>query len=314
MMLAKSEELIFDRNQSILSIRSKAELVEMAAELFGREGTCARLEIPPAVLRRFIKSIARHYKSNHYHNFHHAVDTINTVGWMVTQPRLRDNLPELHRYVLMISGLVHDAGHPGHNNQWEVNTNSALAKRYQDASVLENYSLEIARELMADREFNVFSNHNGKSLEGAQEILNDLVLATDFALHRGFLDEFIDWLDNKPQDFSDPRFLSLVSRAVMKAADIANTSKNFVHAKYWGLRVMKEFWAQGWLEKEHNLPVGPLNDPDTVRLNSAQAGFIKFAALELFDLLGRVEPNIGVMADTLRTNLHLYEILAEADS
>jgi hypothetical protein len=72
---------------------------------------------------------------------------------------------------------------------------------------------------------------------------------------------------------------------------------------------MMEFWAQGVREKEGNLTVGPMNDPERVKLNAAQAGFIKFASMELFTLLRRVDPGLGEMVETLGANLEIYEEL-----
>jgi hypothetical protein len=138
-------------------------------------------------------------------------------------------------------------------------------------------------------------------------IVEDIVLATDFAVHRQFLDDFREYLATHRQDFSDDAFASWVCRALMKAADIANVSKPFPQAQVWGQRVMMEFWAQGVMEKRYCLPVGPLNDPETVQINAAQAGFIRFAALDLFELLRQVEPEIGEMVEHLRTNMSHYE-------
>ena len=94
---------------------------------------------------------------------------------------------------------------------------------------------------------------------------------------------------------------------LIKAADISNTSKPFRQAKVWGRRVMNEFWAQGRKEKKLNLPVGPLNDSEKSEFNSAQAGFIKFAAYELFALLSRVEKKTEDMVGALQRNQTIYE-------
>ena len=138
------------------------------------------------------------------------------------------------------------------------------------------------------------------------------MLATDFAVHRRFLDDFAAYLDTAERDFSDPLYLSWISRALMKAADIANTTKPFTEAMRWGKRVMMEFWAQGVMEKRNNFSVGPLNDPETVKLNSAQAGFIRFAVKELFELLARVDPGFELLVDTLNENMATYDELAKS--
>lgn len=298
---------IYDRNPSILAMRNKRELVDYAEALFRQEGSAEQLGVDPRKLREFIRTVSRHYRENPYHNFHHAVDTVNTVGWMISRPVLQDRLPVDYRFVLMVTALIHDLDHPGHNNQWEVQTQSELASRYENAAVLEKHSCDLTLELLADPALDLLHPFGEERRQDCLQLLREIVLATDFAQHRQFLDDFREYLAGHPHDFGDREFLSWLCRALMKAADIANTSKPFPEAELWGRRVMMEFWAQGVLEKEHNLPVGPLNDPETVQLNAAQAGFIRFAALELFELLAGVDPALAEMVHNLRDNMAAYE-------
>jgi len=44
---------------------------------------------------------------------------------------------------LMIAACVHDVGHPGTSNTFQVSTESELALQYNDISVLENYHAAI---------------------------------------------------------------------------------------------------------------------------------------------------------------------------
>ena len=180
-------------------------------------------------------------------------------------------------------------------------------------AVLERHSFQVMLGIMSDPRYDLFEHLPPQTAEMWRNILSDIILATDFAMHRNFLDEYKVYMSSHEADFSDPVFLSWVTRALMKGADIANTSKPFPQAKVWGKRVMLDFWAQGAAEKEHNFPVGPLNDPETVRLNAAQAGFIKFAALELFELLAELDPGLAPMVTTLKDNLVLYEDRADSE-
>ena len=298
---------IFDRNPAILAMRTKLELVDYVDGLFQQEGSAARLGVDPDCLSAFIRKVSRHYRENPYHNFHHAVDTVNTVGWMISRPVLAARLPTHYRFLLMLTALIHDVEHPGNNNQWEVQTQSALAQRYENVAVLEKHSYAVTLKIMADPAYDLLLPFGRAKAESWLRLVEEVVLATDFAMHRQFIEDFKAYLSAHPHDFDDPLYLSWVSRAIMKAADIANTSKPFSEAKVWGQRVMMEFWAQGVMEKQANLPVGPLNDPETVQLNAAQAGFIRFAAMELFELLAGVDPGLQEMVDNLRSNLNVYE-------
>ena len=302
----------FERNPSILSMLTKTQLVDFVERLFINQGSIESFSLDTKNLRRFIEKTSHHYRENPYHNFHHAVDTVNTIGWMFSLPVFHQHLPKHHKFLLLFTALIHDIEHPGHNNQWEIYIQSALAKKYQNEAVLEKHSLDVTRDILSNPKYIFLENVEEETVADWMNTIEELVLATDFAVHRRFLDDFGAYLESHEPDFSNPQFLSWISRALMKAADIANTSKPFPEAMVWGKRVMLEFWAQGVMEKSNNFPVGPLNDPETVKLNAAQAGFIRFAVLELFQLIARVEPGFQLLVDTLNTNLAIYDEMAQS--
>ena len=61
------------------------------------------------------------------------------------------------RFALIISAIVHDLDHPGHNNNYEVNSHSELAIMYNDKSVLENHHCAAATMLMKRTSANILS-------------------------------------------------------------------------------------------------------------------------------------------------------------
>ncbi|MBI4084005.1 MAG: 3',5'-cyclic nucleotide phosphodiesterase [Candidatus Lambdaproteobacteria bacterium] len=302
----------FRLNTPILSVRSRAGLVRFAMQVFGAEGSAGRLNVRPALLEAFVNEVGRRYRRNPYHNFHHAMDVTNTVAWLNTRPMFARHLSDFHRYLLLVAALVHDVEHPGNNNQWEVSTQSPLAKAYANRSVLENHSLHVTFELIENPACDVLAPLGETRRAEAVRVLNELLIATDFAFHQEFLQRFEQRLQSGPIDFADPEFLSLVLRGIIKAADIANSAKPFPQAQVWGRRVMHEFWAQGDNEKRRRLPVGPLNDREKVDMSTAQVGFIKFAAMRLFELLSVVEPALTGCVEHLHRNAHTYERMRAA--
>ena len=113
----------------------------------------------------------------------------------------------------------------------------------------------------------------------------------------------------KAQDYAalGEVFADLIMGSLIKAADIANTTKPFYLAKFWGKRVMQEFWRQGAQEKARRLEIGPLNDPESMDVNAAQAGFIKFACMGLFELLNKLEGDFDELVGILNQNVIEYE-------
>lgn len=308
--LVQPRAMEFDITLPVLSIRSKHGLTELMESIFIEEGSARELGIDGGVLRAFTKQVGKHYYPNPYHNFHHAVDAANTMGWLLTRPEFKQNLSPWNRFLLLVSTLVHDLEHPGNDNQWEVKSGTKLAARYRNLSVLENHSVSVTRELLNDKRFDIFTNLNEEIRQDAIDKIMEYVLATDFARHQDFLDRLGIAINGGALDYSDAEFLSLICGSLIKAADIANTAKPYHLARPWAIRVMREFWTQGQREKKLHLEVGPLNDPETINVYAAQAGFIKFACLELFELLSRIEADISDLVDTLKENVMRYERFA----
>ena len=297
------------RNIRVFAMRRREELVNHTLALFEREGSATKVGANWPKLVNFVDRCSGLYHANPYHNWHHAVDVTHTMAWMVTRPVLRESIPPVDAFWLLIASVAHDLDHPGHNNQWEINIHSSRADKYANLAVLEHHSLDLAIGMMAEPDFRFIETMSDADVQRGRDLLRELILATDFAIHKDFLGAFTAAIHEYPakRNFSDPEFTLMVLKALIKAADIANTTKPFAQAKMWGLRVMEEFWAQGRLEKAQSFPVGPLNDEERVDLNQAQAGFIRFAAMDLFDLLAKIEPNMKVLVKSLHDNVSLYQ-------
>jgi len=300
------------RNLRVFALRTREELVEHVLHLLEREGSARRVGADPDKLARFIDRCSHLYHRNPYHNWHHAVDVTHTMAWMLTRPVLHAQIPAVDAFWLMICAVAHDLDHPGHNNQWEMNIRSPRAAKYNNQAILENHSIDLAADLLAEPELRFCDTMSAADQARGRELMRELILATDFAIHKDFLTTFAAAVNDSPprQDFRAPGFERLVLKALIKAADIGNTAKPFPQAKIWGLRVMEEFWAQGRLEKARSFPVGALNDEERVELNQAQAGFILFAAMSLFELLAKVDPAMTEMVTTLKDNVARYQVLA----
>lgn len=301
----------FDLSLPILSIRSRLRLTEMVHAMFAREGSAEQVGVDKAVLDRFIDEISRGYRPNPYHNLNHATDALNTMGWFVTRPTFARNFTPWIRFLLMVSTLVHDVDHPGNDNQWEIKTQSSLAHRFDNKSVLEQRSVEVTRQLLSREPTNLFRHLPAEQQREGMALIEQYVLATDFARHQDFLERLGKCLASGGPDYDNEHSRSLIACSLIKAADIANTAKPYHLARPWGSRVMQEFWAQGFREQAQHLEVGPLNDASAINVYAAQAGFIKYACLELFELLSQVEEEISVMVNQLRENISRYESTAE---
>ncbi|ORX77499.1 HD-domain/PDEase-like protein [Anaeromyces robustus] len=101
-------------------------------------------------LLKFIANIRSTYNDVPYHTFRHAADVCFVTYYMFTE--LRSNIylkySRLEIIGLLISALGHDMYHPGYNNLFQINTKSELAIKYNNKSVLEQYSADSLVELI----------------------------------------------------------------------------------------------------------------------------------------------------------------------
>lgn len=104
---------------------------------------------------------------------------------------------------MLISGAMHDLDHPGHNNLFEINSDSPLSLTYNDKSVLENYHLYFFFNLLSNDQLNIFGD---KDIDHQKKIRRSFIvniIATDMTNHKADI-ERLNWLfDSKePNEFT----------------------------------------------------------------------------------------------------------------
>lgn len=108
-----------------------------AFALFTQHDLIRKFNIDEAKLKRFLTIIEDGYDSrNPYHNSIHASDVLQTLNYFITKGGLSQFSTELDILAALLAAIIHDYAHPGLNNQFHVNTQSELAVRYNDKSVI----------------------------------------------------------------------------------------------------------------------------------------------------------------------------------
>ena len=72
---------------------------------------------------------------------------------------------------------------------------------------------------------------------------------------------------------------------VVHAADISQQCRTFDLAHDWTYLLFAEFFKQGDLEKDQNLPISMLCNRETTNVAAAQPGFISFVVMPLFSIV-----------------------------
>jgi len=245
-------------------------------------------------------------------HFRHAFDVTHTIYLLLTNSRAADFLSYLEILAVLVAAIVHDLGHPGLNNNFQIATCSPLALRYNDRSVLENYHCSLAFALLKKSENDIFC---GLSEEQRKEVRNLMIvgiLATDLAHHMEITAGWNSCIGKFSKE--DKTHRSLLLQVLLKAADISNPGKPFEIAKYWATMVQEEFFGQGDLEKEKEFQVSPFMDRETPALPKMQINFIDYLVAPLFGSLREVLPKLQLVCERLEENRKMWKSILESDS
>lgn len=80
-----------------------------------------------------------------------------------------------------------------------------------------------------------------------------------------------------------------------------------MEAKCWAEALVDEFSNQGDLERELGLPVLAVNDRGKVSLEDFQLGFIRHVAINLFQSVANVIPEMTYCVDYMQQNAKIWE-------
>jgi len=261
-----------------------------------------QFSIDSAKTLRMLSSLEeRYHVSNAYHNAAHAADVTNTVLYWL-RLRTSSGLADLNateRMAALCAAAAHDVGHTGKANRFHVSAETPLAMLYNDQSVLENMHCCILFLILHADSSNILAGLEAATRATFRAVVVDMILATDLAKHfnmvsrfkREFLSTPIDAGDS-PKDAKKPDgetrpHLDAPQRKellgfMLKASDVAGSSKPFELHAQWSMRILAEFFAQGDAERDLGLPCSPFCDRQTTNVSESQGGFFDFIVSPLY--------------------------------
>ena len=209
------------RGQNQSEAQSPAELLELAQNIAGdkmvveevaelislpafNESTTAlaesKVELSDAVvsqIQAYVTTIARMYQDNPFHNFEHASHVTMSVSKLLSRivaPQASQTDKNLHdhtygitsdpltQFAVVLSALIHDVDHRGVPNFLLVKEDAELADLYQNKSVAEQNSVDMAWDALMIGDFEdlrrcIFKDET--ELRRFRQLLVNSVIATD---------------------------------------------------------------------------------------------------------------------------------------
>lgn len=267
-------------------------------------------------LKLFVKDVCENYNKVSYHNFYHATHILHTTYMLLEQCDLFTKLNPHVSFSILISALVHDIGHPGNNNLFEINTCSELACRYNDLSVLEQYHCHLAFELI--KQYNLFENYSNDEFIICRKTIINAILGTDMANHRS-IHETMKLKKETGFNFDSIDDQYLIAKIFVHASDIGNPIQDHELCETWARKVSYEFYLQTEKEKEKGLkPFTSFNINSATSFYSHEMKYITYVCkpywetiselfIELKPLYVQINSNYTQYAETLNELEKYYD-------
>lgn len=298
-------EEIFTINLNVLEIDDTCVLRNVVCYIF--KTFFEKMEynkINPINLKNFVKDVCSKYNDVSYHNFYHATHIIHTTYLLLDTCNLFDKLNTHILFSILLSALVHDIGHPGNNNLYEINTCSELACRYNDLSVLEQYHCHLAFELI--KKHNLFENYTNEEYIICRKTIISSILGTDMANHKSIL-ESINHKKVHKFNFDSIDDQYLLSKVFVHAADIGNPIQSYNNCEEWARKVSFEFHSQVEKEKEIGLkPFTSFNINSISSFYSHEIRYINFVCKPYWESLSDIFIPLKVYYNQICSNLLIY--------
>uniref|UniRef100_A0A7S3YAY4 PDEase domain-containing protein n=1 Tax=Heterosigma akashiwo TaxID=2829 RepID=A0A7S3YAY4_HETAK len=305
-----------------------ALLLDVLHHLFAAAGAGAALQVTQNAFDPVFAALKSKYLPNPYQNWRHGVDVCFATFQLARAARSRAFVSPAEQACLLLAALAHDAGHPGLNNAFLVNTQNKLAVTYNDVSPLENMHSSVLFEILKEPETNVLVKLDKETFTSVRKLMVQAILGTDMKSHFAQINQI-----NALQEKHGGEFLAFHAGEVpapeclretsehklflvemlLHSADISGPVKPPAISKAWADLVIQEFFAQGEEEKSLGMPASPMMDKDTTNIPNMQMGFIEFVVSPLYFGMARLFPDMAGCLDAMLENHEVYRALKEEE-
>ena len=251
-----------------------------------------------------IEIIYLNYQQNPFHNFSHGFAVCQLLYALSERnSKFQSYLTVKEEAILLLCALAHDINHPGVNNGFMINSKHAVAERFSNTAVLENYHAATLLDLL---------NHPLLHLEidtQEKEKIIMIILATDMTQHKQVIETFSE----ASKDYSKENPLHRMSfmRMLLHGADISNPALAFELATVWSLKIIQEFNLQVWKEEQLSIPVSEFMriGNDIGKIKRSQIVFIDMFIYPLWKAISEFLPNTTDLVENIENNRKNWELL-----
>jgi class 3 adenylate cyclase len=277
MSILKRDGIVLDEFKEVITLPAYTDAGAHATE---KDATVVVSDVVNKQLRNYVGTIAELYRDNAFHNFEHAshvtMSCVKLLSRIVAPDKKQfDEGGDIHKclhdytygitsdpltqFAVVLSGLMHDVDHTGVPNAQLVKERASIAIVYQNKSVAEQNSIDIAWNLLMEKDFidlrrAIYTSVN--ELQRFRQLVVNTVLATDI------MDKDLKDLRNArwnkafsetaTDEFDHDRKATIVIEHLIQASDVAHTMQHWHIYRKWNARLFEEMYTaylQGRAEK-----------------------------------------------------------------
>ena len=249
-------------------------LPKFDARVVANQKRPSEIELPKEVtvqLRAYLMTIATLYRDNAFHNFEHASHVTMSVTKLLSRIIAPDldgkeatGISTLHdhtygitsdpltQFAVVLSALIHDVDHRGIPNTQLIDEIPALGRTYNNKSVAEQNSVDVAWDLLMDDDFRdlrrlIYSTE--QELKHFRQLLVNIVLATDIMDKDLGAARKLRWNKAFSEDKTTSveedtnRKATIVIEHLIQASDVAHTMQHWHIYRKWNQRFFEETYG-----------------------------------------------------------------------
>lgn len=267
-------------------------------------------------LDTFIAAVKNGYQTSPmYHNEMHGIDVFHSLFTYIFFGESFEEILKFTKLItltLLLAGLCHDVGHPGFNNNFQINTLSQYSITYNDRSVLESFHAAEAFKILLEPKNNILDCLDRDDFKIFRKQFIEAILATDMMFHARTNSVLRTRLASCG---GDPAMLvpedegkaydvyQEILNFLLHTADISHNSKEFNISYEWTMRLSEEFWNQGDIERQNCLPISFLCDRTNADVPKSQIGFIMSIIVPSFEILIDLSPSLSFLMTNIKANI-----------
>lgn len=104
-----------------------------------------------------------------------------------------------------------------------------------------------------------------------------------------------------------------IMEMAVHSCDLSTPTRSFETMHEWVYLLFIEFFKQGDLEKQENLPVTFLCDRNTTNVAGSQPGFANFIVIPTFTAISNIMPSLHARLEQCKDNIKKWEAYVETD-